>query len=172
MSSLSRLTLLTVLLLLASIVSAQEVERWTTPITACSLLADIPGMQTRGYKSDPSLPKEFFCSSPYKEIGVRPTSSLANNLAYYVDGDQNTAKQLKLVLNVNNQSDADRAHAALATASGLLTRRAMGADLADEVVLALLSGRSGKWKAGKILIEVIREDWPSSRGHEVKFIIR
>lgn len=143
---------------------------WHDPERACVLLNDIPGMQGRAYKNwDDSRPKEYGCSTPYKVLGPEP---LANNLAYYVTGDQNSVKELLLVLNVNVRHDADTGHAALAAAGGLLTQRALGADLSDEVVAALLAGQPGKWKAGKNRLVVIRDDWENGKGYEVKFIIR
>lgn len=145
---------------------------WHTPWFACSLLDDIPGMRTRGYMKDPSLPKDYWCSSPYKEIGTGTVFSIANNLAYYATGDQRTARQLKLVLNVNSLHAANVGHEALAIASRLLTRRALNADLSNEVLTALLSGRPGKWNAGKSQIEVLRDDWSNGKGYEVHFIIR
>lgn len=126
-------------------------------------------MQTRGYKSDPSLPNEYSCSSPYKVIGNG--WPLENNLAYYVQGDAKTANELKLVLNVNDLRTADTGHQALTIVSHVLTKRAFGAELADEVLEALLFGLPGRWSAGSNRIQVVREDWPTSRGYEVKFII-
>lgn len=167
--------LLIALCLVSSLATGQSVAQkdWHSPDVACSLLADIPGMQTRGWKNDPDYkPENYWCACFYKEIGKSTLFSIKNNLAYYVDGDRNTAKQLKLVLNVNNRDDAETAHGALAAASGILTKRALNADLSDEVLLALLAGRAGKWKAGKNQIEVFREDWDNGKGYEVKFFIR
>jgi hypothetical protein len=146
-----------------------EQLNWRNPQTACALLEEI-GLRTRGWKNDPSAPKQYWCSSPYNDIGDgRP---LPNNLAFYVDGESNVASQLKLVLNVNIISTAEKAHEALAVAGHLLTRRALGLELPGETITALLVGRSGKWKVGQGRIEVIREDWPTGKGYEVKFLIK
>src|SRR6266511_4175009 len=99
----------------------KEVADWHKPETACALLDEI-GLKTNAYKNyDPDFrANEFACFSPYKEIGAgRPMS---NNLAYYVTGDQKAAKELKLVLNVNDRSTAEDGHRALAIASGFLTK--------------------------------------------------
>ena len=126
--------------------------------------------QGRVYKNwGLTRPKEIGRSTPYKVLGREP---LANNLAYYLTGDQKTANQLELFLNVNALSTADTAHEALAVAAGLLTKRALNEDLTDDLLLALLAGRSAKWNAGKNRIAVIRDDWENRRGYEVKFIIR
>lgn len=150
---------------------ANSTTDWRIPETACALLDDLEGMKTRGYKNYEGS-DAYGCSSPYKELGPGTVFSISNNLAYYVTGHQHTAKELKLVLNVNSQSTAQLGHQALAYASLELTKRALNAELLDEVVAALLAGQPGKWKAGKSRIEVIREDWPTGKGYEVKFIIR
>jgi hypothetical protein len=73
---------------------------------------------------------------------------------------------------VNSLHNAEVSHAALAVASALLTKRALNAELSDEVLAALLAGRPGKWKAGINGIEVFREDWSTGKGYEIHFTIR
>lgn len=97
---------------------------------------------------------------------------MPNNLAYYVTGDQHAAKELKLVLNVNDRDNAEDGHRALAIASGFLTKAALGTYLMEEVYKALVAGRADRWKAGKNKIEIVRDDWETGKGYEVKFIIR
>lgn len=143
--------------------------KWSTPATACALLADIPGMRTGAYKNNLAQPKQYFCFSPYKPIGSG--WSLENNLAYYVVGIQDTATELKLVLNVDMKA-AQVGGTVLSVASDLLTKRALGSRLSDEVLHALLAGETGKWDAGENEILITREDWPNGRGYELKFIIR
>ena len=145
-------------------------SEWQHPERACSLLADIPGMQTRGYKNRSSMPKEYFCSSPYKSVSDGWPSE--NNIAYYVVGDHDTAWELRLVLNVDYKHTAEIAQNVLAVASNLLTKRALGATLSVEVLQTLLSGNTGKWDAGENQILIEREEWPNGRGYLMKFIIR
>jgi hypothetical protein len=144
--------------------------RWSSPSIACSLLGDIPGMQTRRHKNDPSLAKEYFCSSPYKSIGNGLPAE--NNLAYYVVGDRNTAKALELVLNVNDKPDAQIGRTVLAITSDVLAKRALGTALSQDVLQALLLGRTGEWDVGENRILLVRENWSSGRGYEITFIIR
>jgi hypothetical protein len=111
----------------------KEVADWHKPETACALLDEI-GLKTNAYKNyDPDFSaNEFACFSHYKEIGRgRP---MPNNLAYYVTGDQHAAKELKLVLNVNDRDNAEDGHRALAIASGLLAKNALGKYLMEEAV--------------------------------------
>jgi hypothetical protein len=141
---------------------------WSSPQTACALLADIPGMQTRGYKSNPSVPKEYSCSSPQKSIGNG--WSLENSLAYYAVGDRNTATELRLVLRLTNMDASPVGRSVLAVASDLLTKRALGGSLPDDILKALLAGRTGDWDVREHQVALTREDWPG--GYEMKFIIR
>jgi hypothetical protein len=143
--------------------------KWSAPSTACSLLADIPGMRAGDYKSNPALPKQYFCFSPYKPIGSG--WSLENNLAYYAIGDHDTATELKLVLNVNLDA-AKVGGTVLSVAGDLLTKRALGSRLSDEVLQAMLLGQTGKWDAGENQILLVREDWQNGRGYELRFIIK
>ena len=145
-------------------------SEWQDPARACSLLADIPGMQTQGYKNVSLEPNDYFCSSPFKSISEG--LPIENNVAYYVLGDHDTAWELKLVLNVNYKQSAQTAQSVLAVVGNLLTKRALGNKLSKEVLQSLLSGNTGKWDAGENQILIVRADWPSGRGYEMKFIIR
>jgi hypothetical protein len=158
---------------------------WRSPVVACSLLSDIPGMQTRGYQ-DLGYEYVYGCSSPSKEIGPRTVFSTSNNIVYYVLGNRSVAKELQLVLNVNNRDFARSGHETLTVLAAMLAQRALKQELSeavlqaliggrtgDEAVLqALIAGRAGEWRAGNTRIEVFREDWSTGKGYEVKFIIR
>lgn len=152
----------------ANPVKPVAVSSWSSPPAACALLADIPGMQTRGYKSNPSAPKEYSCSSPVKSIG--DGWSLDNNLAYYVAGDRNSATELRLVLKLSNMDAAPVGRSVLAVASDLLAKRALGNSLPDDILKALLSGRTGEWDVSDHQVSLTRKDWPG--GYEMRFIIR
>ncbi len=144
---------------------------WHAPEKACSVFADIPGMETKGYKNYPDVSKDYWCASPYKEIGTG--FPMANNLAYYVTGNEREAKELKLVLNVNSVPNAEAGHHTLAVASFLLTKRALNAELSDEVLAALKFGKPGRWRAGVNYIEISRESWGTANGgYEIHFTIR
>jgi len=152
----------------ANPVKAVSESSWSKPPAACALLADIPGMQTRGYKNNPSAPKEYSCSSPQKSIGNG--FSLENNLAYYAVGDRNTATELRLVLRLSTMDAAPVGRSVLAVASDLLTKRALGNPLPDGILKALLAGRTGEWDIREHQVLITRADWPG--GYEMKFIIR
>lgn len=143
---------------------------WSTPSTACSLLADMPDMQTGEYKNHPfSLPEQYYCASSFKLIGSGWPAE--NNLTYYAIGDRDTARALMLILNVN-MSAAKAGGTVLSIVSDLLAKRALGSKLSPDVLETLLLGQTGEWNAGKNQILVRRKDWPSGRGYELRFIIR
>jgi len=163
------LKLLIFLVVLSSAPSSagQTSGAWQSPETACALLNEV-NIKTRGYKEH--SPGKYGCSSTYRDLGKG--SPLPNNIAYYVEGDRETAKELKLVLNVFVREDAELAHDALTPAGGVLTKLALSTQHPDEIFDALILGKSGKWRVGKNRIEILREEWPSGRGYEIKFLIR
>ena len=138
------------------------------PQEACAYLSHISGLQTRGYKNQ--YENTYGCSSPYKELGVG--SPLANNIAYYVEGNSQNAAELKLVLNVNAAQESKDAHATLLNYSEELTKKALGTPLPKDVRNAISSGKAGQWTIEKSKVELMRDVWPTGRGYELHYIIR
>jgi hypothetical protein len=136
------------------------------PNEACSFLA--PTLVTRGYKHD--FDDEYYCSSPYKEIG-QSELRLANNLAYYVTGGVDVADTARLVLNYNQPDNAAPATGQLVEAAKALSFKATGSDLPPSVLSAISAGRSAVEISGSFRHEVKREDWPTGRGYEIHYII-
>jgi len=137
----------------------------TTPSDACSLL-NSHGLATRGWKHQ--YDNEFRCSSPYKEIGTG--FPLANNLAYYVDGGPTTARRAKLVLNVNDSNSAALAHRELLKAAEVLSTKATGMPLPKEIGGAIVDGTMITRTVGPAAVEVLRIDWPTGKGYELKVV--
>ncbi len=144
-----------------------QVTGWK-PQDACAYLSNVSGLQTRGYKNQ--YEDTFGCSSPYKEVGA--DYPLANNIAYYVSGNSQNANELKLVLNVNSAQGAKEAHAALLQHSDELSQKALGVPMPKEVRSAISSGKAGKWTLGKAKVELVRENWATGKGYELKYILR
>lgn len=143
---------------------------WHSPQVACSLLDELQ-MTTTGYKCRNEFkPEQYSCFSSYKETGG--SSPMPNNLVYYATGDRNTVKELELVLNVNDPADAEESHRALGIAAGLLIGKALGKNLINEVLAALLTGQSGGWYASGNEMGVLRDEWGPSKGYEVRFFLR
>ena len=111
----------------------------------------------------------YGCSTTYKELGSGDV--LANNIAYYVSGNQTTATELKLVLNVNVKAKANDAHGEFLKIAQALYLKATGKKLEDKLVEAFTKGSSSEIAAKSYTTKLVRSDWPTGRGYELKFII-
>lgn len=150
----------------AIIAPASATLKDLNPNAVCAYLNDI-GLNTREWKHQ--YDAEYGCSSSYKELGSG--SALKNNLAYYVDGKANKAEKLKLVLNVNNKNEARLAHREMLKASKSLVKKAFGLDLPQSIAQAIEKGTKATANIGNASIELIRINWPTGKGYELKLII-
>jgi hypothetical protein len=138
----------------------------TAPEQVCNFLKE-SGFVTRGWKR--YIEQEFGCTSDPKQIGTG--SPLANNLTYYAEGNSSSAaKQVKLVLNVNNRASAALAHEELSKAAAALSPKATGATLPQPVVDAIKSGARASQRVGTATVEVAKSEWPTGKGYDVKVI--
>ncbi|MFM4965806.1 hypothetical protein ACEUBT_19020 [Aeromonas bivalvium] len=135
----------------------------TSPSASCNYLTG-NGLATRGWENQ--YDNEFGCSSSYKEIGTGVP--LSNNLAYYVEGSSSEARLAKLVVNINNKALEGSAYAELLQASQELSLKLSGVSLPEEISSAIKNGKKASAKAGNTAIQVIRIDWPTGKGHELK----
>ncbi|GAB3954928.1 hypothetical protein GCM10028805_41220 [Spirosoma harenae] len=80
-----------------------DIEKgWSPYISKDFLIKN--GIETNNYKK--CYDDEWQATSPYIQLN---NEIIANNIAYYVSGNNSIAKQLKLVLNVNSQIGEDLA---------------------------------------------------------------
>jgi hypothetical protein len=157
------------LLFLAALITASNSNAALTviaPDKACGLLADI-GLVTRSWKNH--LDEEFSCSTPYKDIGT--AFPLPNNLAYYVEGGKNSVKLVELVLNINNPSNSSSANSELQKAAASLFFQVTGEKIPESVTNAIKHGKNFSLKAGQSNAQVIRVDWPTGKGYEIRLVI-
>jgi len=138
----------------------------TNTRATCAYLKD-SGLNTRGWKK--FFASEYGCSSPYKELGSG--FPLKNNLAYYVNGGPEKAKKLKLVLNVNNKEEATLAHHEMLKAANSLLNKAIAKDLPQTIQNAIKEGSNAIGTVYGITIELIRIDWPTGKGYELKLFM-
>jgi hypothetical protein len=138
------------------------------PYEVCDVL-DKVGLSTRGdWKKE--YDQEYGCSSSYKQIGSgRP---LANNLAYYVEGNSTTVRDAYLMLNINDKPSAGNAHKELVKAAQLLSKEIAGKELTKPLVLALTKGANASEKVGNTMVEITKNTWPTGRGYDVKILFR
>ena len=108
-------------------------------------------------------------SSRYLEIGGWP---LPNNAAYYISGDEFTASELKLVLNVNESEFRDEAYEKFFSIVAALIKVALPDALRDGKELLIGAGDPPFILRGHE-IKLERIDWPrnSKGGHELVFTI-
>jgi hypothetical protein len=139
----------------------------TKPSEACGYLTGI-GLAPRGWKN--YYGDVYGCTSPYKELGSG--FPLKNNLAYYVEGTATAVRQLKLVLNVNNRAEAEKAHAELLKAAELLAKKSLNKTLPANILVAITEGENVSSRIGDATVDVLRDDWPTGKGYEIKVIIK
>lgn len=130
----------------------------------------------RHYLSEHGLPAqdyhrlydEWFAASHPIEIGGN--GFMPDNMAYYIEGDEHVARQLRVKLNVNTPEKSAASEEALAQVASALAAKAIEAEhmsRAQELV------RAGK---GSVTIEgrkmsVVTDPFPSGRGYSVTFLV-
>ncbi|MEI6133275.1 MAG: hypothetical protein WCQ41_10705 [Bacillota bacterium] len=164
--------IITVLIVFSSFVTnAVNAElKSTVPSEICAYMKDLD-LATSGWKG--LYGNSFFCTSQYRELS--PSSSPTNNpnnLTFSVEGDSTTANQAKLVLNVNNRETAEKSHEELLKASEVLSLKATGEKLPKGLKNAIKIGKKAGAKVGFSYVEVVKEDWPTGKGYEVKILIK
>lgn len=140
------------------------------PATACSTMSEMRMPPLSPWK-DYGYGMGFGCNSSYLEIGSARTG-LANNIAYYVDGDASRVSQVKLVLNVNQPAQEREAKGELLKTGQRLSEKVVGEALPEDIALALSSGSAASSSTESWRHEVKRSDWPTGKGYEIHLIIR
>ncbi|PSR56642.1 hypothetical protein AHMF7605_25680 [Adhaeribacter arboris] len=143
------------------------IEMGWSPYKAKEVLVT-EGIKTGHYQ--PSFDDECAASSTYFEID---DDLLANNIAYYIEGNSHAAVRLKLVLNVNDPAKADSAHNKMVSCANLLYRFAMNQDIPKTIVDALYMGKSKELQIGNKQILFYKDSWPDHRmkGYSLKLTI-
>ena len=115
-------------------------------------------------------PDEWVASSALIEIG---NDLFPNNISYYVEGDETTAKLLKLIVNVNLRENAEIAHVKLLSSVKVLLKAALGLDATSEIETAIINGKNMKLKHGSLEFTVEKNDWPQNSigGYDIKITI-
>lgn len=158
-----------VFLLLLSL--APTGEAWSAglrldPQAACDFLAD-ERLRTRGgYRQSGNLHR---CASQRRNLGG--SGRVQNNIRYIAWGDAEAVTGLRLELRVNSGSSVQRAHRQLVDHGRLLIKRALGAEMPEEVESAILSATTGSWdiKGSTVSLERIVAGQP---GHELRLVIQ
>ncbi len=138
----------------------------TSPTEVCNYLTD-SGLITGSWKN--RYDNEYGCLSPYKELTGSP---VANNIAFYADGDNNSVKKIKLVLNINDKASATNAHKELLQVSANLIAKTAGGKLPPALKIAIERGQNYSTKIGAVSVDIVREDWLNGNGYEVRVSIQ
>ncbi|EPR14161.1 hypothetical protein M527_12800 [Sphingobium indicum IP26] len=112
------------------------------------------GLPTRDYHR--SFEDEWFAGSGYLEVGG---GIIANNMAYYLNGNENAVTELKLKLNINSPAEPAEAETRFREICHVLLARALGesaAQVAAGKIVALEEFSANI--AGKI-VTLSKEEW-------------
>jgi len=139
----------------------------SVPSQTCVLLNEV-GLAANSWKNE--YDQEFGCSSDYKQLGSG--FPLANNLAFYVDGNSSTVTQVYLMLNVNDMASASSAHQELLKVAETLSVKETGKQLPQQLKDAINKGGNLLQKIGNATIEILRNDWETGKGYDVKVTIK
>lgn len=138
---------------------------------ACAYLRSV-GLDTGRYWRDDG-DRVFHCLSPMTQLGTAAEPyGLKNNLAYYVDGDAERIHQMLLKLNVNQRHEAQQAQQTLLRAVKALTQQALNTPLPKVAEQAITAGKPWRGTVKAATLELTREDWPTGKGYDLKFLIR
>jgi len=105
---------------------------------------------------------------------VRLSPDALTNVAYYVNGSETEARELKLVLNVHYPEDTAAAQEFFTTCGSILYKNALGQAVIEEIKQAMTAGRNGRWNANfaRASIELNKEKWPTGKGYTYNLLIK
>jgi hypothetical protein len=130
---------------------------------------DTEGMKTKGWKFYGATVEndDWGCLAPYKTLGWAPE----NNVAYYVNGKSDRVEDMKVEINVYDQTTPklDREH--LASLAEVIYGHAMGATLPSDLRAAILAARPLDKKVNGRFVRVHRQDFVTGKGYELWFAI-
>jgi hypothetical protein len=110
----------------------------------------------------------YGCFSSAKDLGA---GSPPNSIMLYAGGDAQRARQIGLVLYVNNPESAEEAHKVLLEYSRDLSQQALGVPLGRGAENAILEGNEGRGKVDTTKVEVFRKNSANGKGYELHFLI-
>jgi hypothetical protein len=114
--------------------------------------------------------EEWFASSEMVEFG---DEIIPCNITYYVNGLEKKAKQLKISINVNNQSMTELALEKLVQTSSSLFEKAIGEHIPDDILSSIKVGDEISVKHGGKKVTLIKNYWPEHKrgGFDIKFLL-
>lgn len=135
--------------------------------TECDYLRD-SSLPTRGWVNQ--YDDEYGCSSDYLKIGS--DSPLSNNIAYYVEGDSNSANSAKLVMNINNNEYESKAETAFIKSAQELSKKIINDNIPNDILKAIKGGENLSIIIKNTKVETKTINWISGNGYEKHIIFK
>lgn len=123
---------------------------------------------TGDYIQDGLDANQWYSNSNYLDVNGE---LLPNNIAFYVEGDEQCAKSLKLVANVNDVSSVRSLRVSLITVVEKLLAEALDCSVPCELIDAINSETPISMHISGKKVDFVKELWPSQRGYELKFYL-
>lgn len=138
-----------------------------SPYAAKDFLTEA-GLKTRYYQ--PVYDGEWSASSDYLTLD---DELFSNKIAYYVVGTSEVATQLEIVLDVMSPARSVEAHIKMLEIAHVLSLKALGESLPDQIGLAIVGGRDSQVEALGKSISISKDSWPNHiyKGYSLKLII-
>ena len=96
---------------------------------------------------------------------------MPNNIAFYVEGDEQYAKRLKLVANVNDIPSVQTLRIQFMAAVEKLITEALGCSVPPQLIAAINGEKSISIDVSGKKIIFVKESWPSQHGYELRFYL-
>ncbi|MBA6232180.1 MULTISPECIES: hypothetical protein [unclassified Colwellia] len=122
---------------------------------------------TSNYKKSACDDNDWYCETRLKDI---EEGFLANNIAYYVEGNEIAVTRLKLRLNINQPCKHEIAHDYFANVANKLIEKALNYSLSLEAMEAIKNGDTVEEPVDNKKIKISKDDWGNSL-YGLKFVI-
>lgn len=109
-----------IILCAASFHAAAGNDLFGQPQRLCSALASEELRAKGGWKPNKAVPGEWSCISTFIPFGTVGSNGMENNIAFYVHGANNRAKDIRIKVNVNNAKERTQAFSRLNSAAKTL----------------------------------------------------
>ncbi|GKR25318.1 hypothetical protein [Aeromonas caviae] len=99
-------------------------------------------------------------------------SPLSNNIAYYVEGDSNSANSAKLVMNINNNEYESKAETAFIKSAQELSKKIINDNIPNDILKAIKGGENLSIIIKNTKVETKTINWISGNGYEKHIIFK
>lgn len=134
-----------------------------SPHIAKDYLAGV-GIETGFYKN--IYDDTWHVSSKYLEMG---NSIMPNNIAYYVEGNREVAKSIKLKLNVNEPSESADAKEKFLNIANLLCWQAINSELPDSLRDAISEEKNSEIATENRKLSIVKSAWGNTERYDLMF---